>query len=43
MDSTEQFVADVQEKQRKNKRNKQRHGEGNPGEKLPGKQHSTNK
>lgn len=47
MDDTHQFVEklhDTQEKDRKN-RNRQRQGDSseNPGKKLQGKQHSTNK
>lgn len=43
MEDTKQFVEKLHEDQQKAKRIQQRHGEGNPGSSLPGKQHSTNK
>lgn len=43
MDSTKDFVAKVQDTQRKAERNKKRNGEGLPANQLSNKQHSTNK
>ncbi|TVX99677.1 DUF4023 family protein [Cohnella terricola] len=47
MDDTHEFVAKLHDTQNKDERNRkrQRHGNSseNPGKKLPGKQHSTNK
>jgi hypothetical protein len=43
MDSTHEFVEKVNETKKKDKRNKKRQNEESPGNKLPGKQHSTNK
>ncbi|WP_372663629.1 DUF4023 family protein [Cohnella sp.] len=46
MDSTEnthEFVEKVHDTQKKAKRNKKLQNEEQPGTKLPGKQHSTNK
>jgi hypothetical protein len=43
VDNTGEFVAKVKDRQRKDAKNKQHQGEGNPGNELPGKQHSTNK
>ncbi|RED58030.1 DUF4023 family protein [Cohnella lupini] len=47
MDDTHQFVEKLHETQKKDKQNKRRQGRGdsgeNAGQKLPGKQHSTNK
>ncbi|NOU96393.1 DUF4023 domain-containing protein [Paenibacillus sp. LMG 31456] len=43
MDSTRDFVEKLHDKQEKDEKNKKRQGQGHPGHKLPGKQHSTNK
>jgi Protein of unknown function (DUF4023) len=47
MDDTSEFVAKLHDTQRKDKLNRQRQGRGDSseksGQKLPGKQHSTNK
>ncbi|MBR2569948.1 MAG: DUF4023 domain-containing protein [Paenibacillus sp.] len=41
--STHEFVEKVHDTQEKARKNQQRFGKGTPGDKLPGKQHSTNK
>lgn len=43
MDDTHEFVEKVHETQKKAKGNIKRQDEESPGNKLPGKQHSTNK
>ncbi|QMV41824.1 DUF4023 family protein [Cohnella cholangitidis] len=43
MDDTHEFVEKLHDTQNKAKRNKKRQNEEDPGNKLPGKQHSTNK
>ncbi|MCG7408213.1 DUF4023 domain-containing protein [Paenibacillus sp. ACRRX] len=43
MDNTHDFVQKVHENQEKARKNQQHHGKGTPGDKLPGKQKSTNK
>lgn len=43
MDNTHEFVQKVHDTQKKAEQNQKRQGEGNPGEKLQNKQHSTNK
>ncbi|WP_074048578.1 DUF4023 domain-containing protein [Paenibacillus ihumii] len=43
MDSTHDFVEKVHDKQEKDRRNKERHGKGNPAGQLPTKQHGTQK
>ncbi|CAH1209961.1 MULTISPECIES: DUF4023 family protein [Paenibacillus] len=42
MESTREFVQKVNENQEKARRNKN-NGKGTPGDKLPSKQHATNK
>jgi hypothetical protein len=39
MDSTNDFVEKLNEKQRKDEQNRQRQGNGNPGKKKPNKTH----
>lgn len=39
MKDTSQFVNDIQEKQRKDLKNKKRQGDNNPDEKLPNHKH----
>jgi hypothetical protein len=39
MESTHEFVQNLQERQKKNEKSKKRHGQGNPSSKLPNKQH----
>ncbi|CAM2918344.1 DUF4023 domain-containing protein [Paenibacillus sediminis] len=43
MDNTHEFVEKLHDTQAKAEKNKRRFGKGTPGDKLPGKQHSTNK
>ena len=43
MESTHDFVEKLHDNQEKAERNKKRQGKGNPNQKLPSKQHSTNK
>ncbi|MFC6333216.1 DUF4023 family protein [Paenibacillus septentrionalis] len=43
MDSTEKFVEDLHEKQRKHEKSEKHHNKSHAGHKLPNKQHSTNK
>ncbi|MCM3720223.1 DUF4023 family protein [Fictibacillus phosphorivorans] len=42
MENTNDFVEKLHDDQQKQEKNKQK-GKGNPGHKLPNKQHSTNK
>ena len=42
-ESTHEFVEKLHDTQKKDKRNKKLQNEEQPGNKLPGKQHSTNK
>jgi len=43
MDSTEKFVEDFNEKQRKHEQSQKRQSKSHAGHQLPNKQHSTNK
>ncbi|MFE0557917.1 DUF4023 domain-containing protein [Paenibacillus sp. NPDC058910] len=43
MESTHDFVKKMNENAEKARHNKENHGKGTPSDKLPGKQHSTNK
>lgn len=43
MDSTQDFVEKMHEKQRSNEQSKKRQGKQHAGHQLPNKQHSTNK
>ncbi|MGG1575395.1 DUF4023 domain-containing protein [Fictibacillus sp. NRS-1165] len=43
MENTSDFVEKLHENQEKAEKNKKHQGKGNPGSKLPNKQHSTNK
>lgn len=43
MESTNEFVAKVHDKQRKDEANRKRQGQGTPANRLSNKQHSTNK
>ncbi|WII37508.1 DUF4023 domain-containing protein [Paenibacillus thiaminolyticus] len=43
MEDTHEYVEKLKETQEKAERNQQRQGKGSPGNKLPNKQHSTNK
>jgi hypothetical protein len=43
MEDTHEFVEKINEKQAKDELNRKHQGKGTPGDKLPGKQHSTNK
>ncbi|MDB5054519.1 MAG: hypothetical protein JWM44_2569 [Bacilli bacterium] len=43
MESTEEFLAKLHDKQEKAEKNQKQQGKGNTSAKLPNKQHSTNK
>ncbi|MCD8511812.1 MAG: DUF4023 domain-containing protein [Bacillus sp. (in: Bacteria)] len=43
MENTHEFVEKIQERQAKDEKNKARQGHRQAGQKLPNKQHSTNK
>ncbi|WP_202967414.1 DUF4023 domain-containing protein [Paenibacillus beijingensis] len=43
MENTHDFVEKLQDTQKKAEQNKKHQGQGNPGQQLPNKQHSTNK
>lgn len=43
MSDTQNFVAQVHDRQRKDKRNKAHQGQGTQGQKVSSRQHSTNK
>lgn len=43
MEDTHKFVEKLHERQKKDQKNKEHQGNGTPNEKLPTKQHGTNK
>ncbi|OXM86489.1 DUF4023 domain-containing protein [Paenibacillus rigui] len=43
MEDLQQFVEKIHDKQAKDEKNRRHQGKGTPGDKLPNKQHSTNK
>ncbi|KAA8997539.1 DUF4023 domain-containing protein [Paenibacillus spiritus] len=43
MDNTREFVDKLHEQQNKERKNQEHQGKGSPGNRLPNKQHSTNK